>query len=344
MTIWAVRAGKYGEGEKFALDNSCVVVGWDQMPDLKPLDTRQKMRDAVEQAHADISDKLASNWTGQLWAFRSEIKAGDLIVLPLKGTGTVAVGEALGRYEFRSDASLHGRHTQALRWLDVSLSRARIDSDILYSLGSTLTVFRVQRAHAEERLRALLGAKGGAPARPAGYADVSLASDEAEIDLRTSALDQIRLRIAQRFKGHRLANLVDAVLRAKGFETKLSLPGADGGVDILAAQGFFSEGAVSLVVQVKSEDRSTDAPTVRQLIGTMDKFQAARGLFVSWGGFKSSVEREFERDFFRLQFWTSDKLIEEILSTYDRFDESLKALLPLERVWMLVQDAEDEEP
>jgi restriction system protein len=75
----------------------------------------------------------------------------------------------------------------------------------------------------------------------------------------------------------------------------------------------------------------------------MDKYQALRGLFVAWGGFKTTVGREFERDYFRLQFWTSDDLIREILSNYDNFDEALKSQLPLERVWVLVQDQDYEE-
>jgi restriction system protein len=341
MTFWAVRAGKQGEGERYALEGSCLVAGWDQMPDLGALDSRAKIKDATREAHPGISDKLLSNWTGQLWAFRSEIKKGDLVALPRKGTGTIAFGEATGRYFYVADAPAIARHRHEVRWIDTDFSRSRIDDDILFSLGSILTVFQVRRDGAENRMRKLLGQTSTSDVPT--YQPESKAQIERtfELNLKNAALDQIRKRIGQRFKGHKLAMLVAAVLQAKGFEVEVSPPGADGGVDILAAQGFFSGGIANLVVQVKSEERPSDAPTVRQLIGTMDKFQASRGLFVSWGGFKTSVEREFERDFFRLQFWNGDKLIEEILGAYDRFDEALKAQLPLERAWMLVPDDEE---
>lgn len=56
-------------------------------------------------------------------------------------------------------------------------------------------------------------------------------------DLGQLAHDQIVAHIQARFAGHALANLVDAVLRADGWVTKISPPGADGGVDILGGRG-----------------------------------------------------------------------------------------------------------
>jgi restriction system protein len=344
MAFWGVRAGKYGEGENFALENQCVVVGWDDMPDLAKFPTWEALKEGIRGTYPDISDKLVSNWAGQLWSFSKEIRKGDLIALPRKGTGTIAFGEATGVYSFDPDAAPNVRHRQVVKWIDAGLARSRVDEDILFSLGSTLTVFQVRRDEAEKRVRVLLGAKTTLPASSQISAPF-IVSQEAQqpIEIRGFAVDQIRKRIGERFRGHKLALLVAAVLRAKGFEAKISPPGPDGGVDILATQGFFSGGTVNLVVQVKSEETATDAKTVRELIGVMDKYQAPRGLFVAWGGFKTTVGREFERDYFRLQFWTSDDLIREVLSNYDSFDEALKSQLPLERVWVLVQAQDYEE-
>jgi restriction system protein len=338
MTVWAVRAGKLGEGESFALENTCLVAGWESVGDLSGVTGREEIRRMVGAAHPEASPGLLANWAGQLLAFRTEIKKGDLVILPRKGTGTLAIGEATDGYRFQADAPPFARHQQKCRWLDTAFPRSRLDQDILFSLGSILTVFKVRRSDAEKRIRMLLTAKPAMIETPPQ--DVWKSEDR---DFRTNALDQIRSRITQRFKGHKLAGLVEAVLRARGYETRQSPPGPDGGVDIIATRGFFGGEDAKLVVQVKSDDRPTDAPTVRQLIGVMDKFGAQRGLFVSWSGFKTSVDREFERDFFRLQFWNGDKLMEEIFRSYDAFDETLKAQLPLERIFVLLPD-EDLEP
>src|SRR6516225_7886975 len=88
-------------------------------------------------------------------------------------------------------------------------------------------------------------------------------------------------------------------------------------------------GQPRIVVQVKSSDLPIDRSTVDQLIGTMQNVHAEQGLFVSWGGFKSSVEKETARQFFRVRLWDQNALIDQILENYDKLDEDLRAELPL---------------
>jgi restriction system protein len=85
-----------------------------------------------------------------------------------------------------------------------------------------------------------------------------------------------------------------------------------------------------------------DSPTLNQLIGTMQNVQADQGLLVSWGGFKSSVDKEVATQFFRLRLWDQDALIDQILEHYEKLDEDLRAELPLKRVWTVAAQ-EDEE-
>jgi restriction system protein len=93
---------------------------------------------------------------------------------------------------------------------------------------------------------------------------------------------------------------------------------------------------------VKSQESPVDSPTFNQLIGTMQNVQADQGLLVSWGGFKSSVDKEVATQFFRLRLWDQDALIDQILEHYEKLDEDLRAELPLKRVWTVAAQ-EDEE-
>ena len=61
---------------------------------------------------------------------------------------------------------------------------------------------------------------------------------------------------------------------------------------------------------------------------------------VSWGGFKSSVDKEKVTQFFRVRLWDQQALIEQILANYEELDEGLRADLPLKRIWMVAESDE----
>jgi restriction system protein len=143
--------------------------------------------------------------------------------------------------------------------------------------------------------------------------------------------------IVRKFKGHHIAWLVEKVLQAQGYTTYRSPEGPDYGIDIMAAPGLLGFGQPRIVVQVKSSEMPIDRSAVDQLIGTMQNVHAEQGLFVSWGGFKSSVEKETARQFFRVRLWDQNALIDQILENYDNLDEDLRAELPLKRIWTVAQ-------
>lgn len=118
-------------------------------------------------------------------------------------------------------------------------------------------------------------------------------------DLEQLARDQNGKLIDRKFKGDRMEELVEAILKAQGYTTYRTPKGPDKGVDILAASGELGFGSPKICVEVKSGDDPVDHPTLQQLNGAMHEVNAETGLLVSWGGFKSSVERERARIFFK---------------------------------------------
>ena len=52
---------------------------------------------------------------------------------------------------------------------------------------------------------------------------------------------------------------------------------------------------------------------------------------VSWSGFKSNVQKELAASFFKVRLWSQMELLEQLFANYDRFDDDLKAELPLKR-------------
>lgn len=150
--------------------------------------------------------------------------------------------------------------------------------------------------------------------------------------------DAILKFIQTKFKGHGLARLVDAVLRAQGYKTEVSPPGPDGGVDILAGSGSLGFDQPRLCVQVKSGGAAEGQKTFNELLGVVSKFASQQGLLVSWGGFTNPVKLDARKDFFRIRLWNQGDVVDAVLQNYERLDDEIKAELPLKRIWVIVND------
>ena len=107
------------------------------------------------------------------------------------------------------------------------------------------------------------------------------------------------------------------------------------GKEKFGKNALFRHPSPRLCVQVKSSESPLDRPTLDQLIGSMQNFSAEQGLLVSWGGFKSSVDKEIPSQFFRVRLWDQKAIINELLHHYDSLDEDIKAEIPLKRMWSL---------
>jgi restriction system protein len=336
MGLWLVRAGQHGEQEEGALQHNVVTVGWNDMPDLSSAKSKAELASLYEKAYPPGKKMKAVNEVTQLWTFVDRIQPGDLVVLPLKLRAAIAIGKVSGPYEHRTDLSPNIHHVRPVEWIRTDLPRTAFEQDLLYSLGAYMTVCRIQRNNAEERVRAILA--GNPLAAPEG--DEAEESQAREVDVEQVARDQIVEYLNRRFRGHDMARLVDAVLQAQGYLTRRSEPGPDGGVDILAGKGPMGFDEPRLCVQVKSSQSPADVTVLRNLQGTQANFKAAQGLLVSWGGFNRAVLEEARRSFFTVRLWDSGDLLEALLRNYDSFPDELKAELPLKRIWGLVIEQE----
>lgn len=338
MAIWGVRAGRHGENENYAIDNNCVVIGWDDVPDLSSIVDRPSLLALLSETYPNEAGGTIKNWETQLWAFAKRIQVGDIVALPRKQTSTVAFGTVTGPYRYSDSAPSGAAHQVPVNWITTELSRQRIDQDLLYSLGSAMTVFQVSRNDAENRLRRLLNAGGDAQAVPASTDAERPEEYAGTVDIKRVAQDEILQRVGARFRGHELERLVEAILQAQGFSTERAPEGADGGVDIVGGKGPLGLESPRICVQVKSSDEPADVGVLRELQGVLSSFGAEIGLIISWGGFKRSVEREARRHFFKTKLWDADDLLEAVLENYDHLPEDIKKDIPLKRVWVLVKD------
>jgi len=162
MTLWLVRTGRQGEREDFDLHNKVAVIGWDPVGDLASLRERPELTDLLRKAYPEEKSNTLKKWESELWSFAHEIKPGDLIVFPPKHRSVMVIGEVSEAYRFIKDNPVGMKHTRSVKsWQE--FPRNQFDQDLLYSFGALLTVCRVQRNQAEERVRALVTGKKVTP-------------------------------------------------------------------------------------------------------------------------------------------------------------------------------------
>jgi restriction system protein len=344
MALWGVRAGGHGENEDYALSNNVAIIGYGDFGDASQFHSLDDLKIRLRSIYPELTPVKLGIWAGQIWSFAHNIKKGDLIALPRKGTGQIAFGEVIADYRFDGSNIEGRRHQRPIRWLDTTFARTRLDDDIINSLGSLLTVFRVKAKNAEERIRAAISGRNHAATIAFDPPSHDAAADlEAStiVDLERTARDRIIEYIGKRFLQHRLEELVEAVLIAQGFVTDRTPPGPDGGCDILASRGPLGLDGPKIAIQVKSSATPSDVAQVRALKGILDDFGADIGLFVAWSGFRGIAVRDSRRDFFQLRLWDAETLLDQILMHYDQLPRDIQAELPLKRVWTLVSEAEE---
>ncbi len=341
VTLWMVRAGQHGEGENDALNGHVVGIGWPELGDLTQVGSAANLHLRLEVAYPDAKPSILASWGGQIDAFRFQLQIGDLVALPLRSAPAVAFGRVTGDYRYAPDAGATLRHQRPVEWIADGISRDRIDPDLLGLFGATLTVGRISGIEAEPRIERLLATPpapepGGALPTPAVFDPADTA--DAALDAGQIGRDQIRRRIAARFPGQELTRLIGELLTANGYTCSASAPGPDGGGDILASPGRLGFDGVPLAVQVKSGSAPVDIPALRQLKDLMGNYGAQRGLLVSWGGFTKTTRQEARRLFFEVRLWDSDAVIDKLQDVYDRLPASVRAELPLHRVWAPLPD------
>ena len=330
MALWLLRSGKHGEQEDSCLENNFVTIGWNRVGNLTKVKSREDIKNKLKEKDQDVKEKSIQNNAGQIFSFINKIQKGDMVALPLKKQSFIAIGEIMGGYEFINNYGPDIRHIRRVKWIKKDIPRTSFDQDMLYSLGAFRTVCQIKRNNIEKRLQALIDGKEYTFHNSDNY------ENNTPVDLEDLSNFQLEKYVQAKFSGHKMAELLSEILKVKGYIVEVSPPGADGGIDILAAKGALGFESPTLCVQVKSSPGQVGVEIFRALQGSMQTFKAEYGLLLSWGGFKSSVLKESRQSFFNVRLWDSVKLIEEIKKCYDQLPSQIQSEIPLKKYWGLV--------
>lgn len=331
MAVWVIKGGRAGEREGAFLEKGVVSIGF-----------------GLKQSIADFADReaLRANAEGrsdadQLWRFYQEVGIQDLVVLPRKRSGEVAVGRITGPYAYQPDAvGPSAPHVRPVQWQVTDIPRSHFNQDLLNSFGAQQTLTQPRAPDAETRIdhavslylgNALSDTLEDAYKTPDSGQSSDLdetASQESsdETDLDREVIDRIIARLHRQFSGHRLEDLVASILRSSGYYVRLTREGADGGIDVLAGKGDLGFDAPRLCIQVKGRTSPVGLGEYSSLQGNIVSFNAQHGLLVSLGGFTKPVqERNEQQSFFQVRLWGPEELAHRLLANYTDLPQDIRA-------------------
>lgn len=321
------------------IDGGFISIGWDPIGDLRQVGlAREQLKAALAAAFPDDKPRAIAGWAGILLRFAGDISEGDVIVAPYRPDSTINIGIVTEPYEFHAEAPTH-RHRRPVRWEKLGISRTEFSQAALYEIGSLLTVFRV-RKHADEFL-AQLGIRE--PAQPTS----GPSTGEPETEVELAAADEPRAgRIERHTRDFVLERLESALshqefedftadlLRAMGYEARVTAYSQDGGVDVLAHRDPLGVEPPLIKVQCKHMTSTIGAPEVQQLIGTQSQNELS--LFVTLGSYSREAVA-IERNRQGLRLINGEALVDLVLRNYDRLPPRWRSIMPLRQV-LVVDD------
>ena len=334
MSIWVVRGGKFGEYENRFLNESKVYLTRDGFKtDLNKIAEQSALRSTLDEFYPTLPSSKISSWSDQIWSFAHDIQQKDWIIVPSKLSPVIHVGEIIGGYNYEKNNSDPYYHSREIKWIEKDIPRGYFPTDILYQLGGFKDIFN---ADGVEKVFHTMADNDWAPTKDddSSYEQ----TNELIALLQEISRDQIAQLIRNKFKGHRLAKLVKALMEAKGYSTHMgSNDEAGSDLDILAAKGGMGfDDDSRICIQVRADD--LPVATLDKFLGTMNDVGANYGLLVSWGGFKSNVEQERSNEFFRVRLWNQNDLIDQVLAHYEELDNYIKGEIPLKSFWTIASE------
>lgn len=323
--MWMVRAASGGRLADEFRDQQLVAIGWPDIGSLKQYDDKAAIYKAVRKSWPDWSDGRCKSSASQLQRFREKLAEGDRVITYDSSRRVYHVGTIAGPYQHRPDAIPPYVNTRAVRW-EGEVDRDYLSVPAKNSLGSTLTLFRVPDKTAIEIERRLQGQP--APAS----AEEGEEEDEATVleNYKTEAFEIIKDRV-NRLSWDDMQELVAALLRAMGYKTQVSKPGADRGIDILASPDGFGFESPRIVVEVKHREGATTSQLLRSFLGGRHKDD--KGLYVSTSGFTKDARYEADRANIPVMLMDIDALVKAILRHYEEMDMDGRKLLPLKKIY-----------
>ena len=325
------------------IENGFISIGWDDLGDLSTISGgREGLKAALAKHNPDAKPKAIAGWAGILHRMRDEMSSGDIVVAPYKPDGTINIGVITGNYQYVGDAPVH-RNRRSVEWQKTGISRTVFTQPALYEVGSFLTIFKISK-HSDEFLAALHSGEASMDGLTKAVEAVATteSAEDANDEPRASRIEQhtrdfVLESLHRRLSPSEFEEFTADLLRALGYQARVTSYSNDGGVDIIAHRDPLGVEPPQIKVQCKQRTDTVGAPEVQQLIGTQGLGEYL--LFVTLGSYsRDAIAIERQRPALRLMSGTD--LVDLVLDNYQKLDERWRSRIPLTPV-LVVADTAD---
>jgi len=324
--LWMVRAGSNSVFYEDFIAKNVVAIGFDRLGDLSNIKDHEALMKKAQIAYDGYKKAQISNYANQVSNFLFEIEKGDYVITYDSYSRLYMVGNVTEDYEYNPKLLEEMPNIRKVKWLK-SIPRDSLSNTTKNSLGAIQTLFQPRDSAKKEILSILEGKETVATDQ-----QVIVEPDTSPREVVEQAEEFIKDKIVG-ISWQDMQELVAGILRAMGYRTRVSPPGPDRGVDIIASPDALGLTQPRIFVEVKHRERSSIGPKdIRYLIAGRNP-QQDKCLYVSTGGFTKDAKLEADRSNTPLTLVDLDMLVELLLQYYENLDSETKAIIPLKKIY-----------
>jgi restriction system protein len=337
-STWMVRAGEGGRFVEDFLGQKLAAIGWKDVGPLSAETTDDEIQRKFLAAYPDWKDGSRRSGAAQVKRFMREVQVGESAVTYDPDRRLYFLGEITGLMDWRPEHELS--RLRRVNWTR-QVARDLLSATARNTLGSTLTLFRIDESLATELLKKSVPIGSEHPAvSPVASASASPATDPSESivikDAEEMAQAFVEDRLA-RLDEEQIPELIASILKAMGYKTRVSPKGPDRGIDIFASPDGLGLQEPRIFVEVKHRiGTPMGSKEIRAFLGGRQK--GDRCLYVSTGGFTKEARYEADRAETPLTLLTLASIRELLLDHYEKLDSDARTLIPLRRVYLPVPE------
>jgi restriction system protein len=329
--MWMVRAGEGASRIDDFLQKNLIAIGWMRVGNLDLVDQLDQVKIKLKKEYPHFKEGKTNISAATLFKFSHEFEIGQMVVTYNPNEREYWIGEITSEYKFSpSDLDENLPHIRSVKWVK-SVSRDSLSTKAKNSLGSTVTIFRIN-AETIIELMGYVERKTTVSEQPI---EEKVTLEEIKEDIESRALEFIKDKIT-RLDWEDMQELVAGILRGMGYKTFVSPKGADRGRDIMASPDGLGLEDPKIMVEVKHRSGSMGGPEVRSFLGGLRSRD--RGMYVSTGGFTKDAKYEAERSNIPITLVDLEMLLQLIVQHYDNFDTETRALIPLKKIYWPIEN------
>ncbi|HWQ44279.1 MAG TPA: hypothetical protein VN373_01280 [Methanosarcina barkeri] len=134
MKLWLLKAAGILEDEEIILKDNVITIGWAEFPNLSHIKNEEQVKKIMLEKYPGMQEVRGCAWAGEICAFITKIKKGDLVAVPLKTRNEIMIGKIAGNYEYRQLSNFI-THIRKVRWLK-TLSKGDFEEEYDADLSS----------------------------------------------------------------------------------------------------------------------------------------------------------------------------------------------------------------